>query len=295
MQQYGALEGRDYPRECQDLYHGLPYFEHVKASWQQPVCEPQVWPCCDRHTGVPAAEQWVAPAHTALAEPLPCYALQEGAVLGSSLRCHYQMDEYPEMHCTGANLALNLRKFEVRRCGLVYCHVIRCSWLPQIKAGLRHCCCFMAWLHIADETQWQGLSWSSPASAPACGLTVQEEDAPLLKDSNNTGPTGLFEEHPRPGLEGELLGDCKLVGVTGGADRWQVRRGGQVGMVVCRCRGCAGHGSTSSCLGRQGACLGAGHVPTMPGDNPGRLLSICRSQPLARAARGGCSRASSRH
>ncbi len=44
----------------------------------------------------------------------------------------------------------------------------------------------------------------------------------MPKESNNTGPTGLFEEHPRPGLKGELLGDCKLVGVTGGANRWQV-------------------------------------------------------------------------
>lgn len=44
----------------------------------------------------------------------------------------------------------------------------------------------------------------------------------MPKESNNTGPTGLFEEHPRPGLKGELLGDCKLVGTTGGANRWQV-------------------------------------------------------------------------
>ncbi|KAI7846156.1 hypothetical protein COHA_000326 [Chlorella ohadii] len=125
VQQYGALEASEYPRECQDQYHGLPYFEHVKASWQQPVCEPQ-----------------------------------EGTALGSSLRCHYQIDEYPEMHCTGTNLVLDLRKFE-------------------------------------------------------------EENALVPKESNNTGPTGLFEEHPRPGLKGELLGDCKLVGVTGGANRWQ--------------------------------------------------------------------------
>ncbi len=49
VQQYGALEASEYPRECQDQYHGLPYFEHVKASWQQPVCEPQVRPWCGRH------------------------------------------------------------------------------------------------------------------------------------------------------------------------------------------------------------------------------------------------------
>lgn len=53
VQQYGALEGRDYPRECQDLYHGMPYFEHVKASWQQPVCEPQVRLRCGRQAGIP--------------------------------------------------------------------------------------------------------------------------------------------------------------------------------------------------------------------------------------------------
>ncbi len=41
--------------------------------------------------------------------------LQEGTALGSSLRCHYQIDEYPEMHCTGTNLVLDLRKFEVRQ------------------------------------------------------------------------------------------------------------------------------------------------------------------------------------
>jgi hypothetical protein len=46
VQQYGALEGREYPRECQDLYHGVAYFAHVQASWQQPVCEPQVWHYC---------------------------------------------------------------------------------------------------------------------------------------------------------------------------------------------------------------------------------------------------------
>lgn len=136
VQQYGALEGRDYPRECQDLYHGLPYFQHVKTSWQQPVCEPQVRPCCGRHTGIQLLSSGLLlhSSCTALAEPLPCYALQEGAVLGSSLRCHYQMDEYPEMHCTGANLALDLRKFEVSRCGFGASLVMHCSWLRQIKA-----------------------------------------------------------------------------------------------------------------------------------------------------------------
>lgn len=81
---------------------------------------------------------------------------------------------------------------------------------------------------------------------------MQEEDAPLLKESNNTGPTGLFEEHPRPGLRGELLGDCKLLGVTGGADRWQVRRGGQVGMVVCRLGGVQGMAACPSGLAGKG-------------------------------------------
>ncbi|PRW61307.1 EGF domain-specific O-linked N-acetylglucosamine transferase isoform A [Chlorella sorokiniana] len=125
VQQYGALEGREYPRECQDLYHGVAYFAHVQASWQQPVCEPQA-----------------------------------GAALGTSLRCHYQFDKYSEMHCTATNLALDIRKFE-------------------------------------------------------------EEDVLVPRETNNTGPTGLFEEHPRPGLKGELLGDCKLSGVSGGANRWQ--------------------------------------------------------------------------
>lgn len=66
--------------------------------------------------------------------------LQEGATLGSSLRCHYQMDEYPEMHCTGTNLALDLRKFEVRRqilsrvCGGVWAGLHKPSALPFIPS-----------------------------------------------------------------------------------------------------------------------------------------------------------------
>ena len=46
-------------------------------------------------------------------------AVQAGAALGSSLRCHHQLDQYPEMHCTGANLALDLRAFAVRQGSLL--------------------------------------------------------------------------------------------------------------------------------------------------------------------------------
>lgn len=48
---------------------------------------------------------------------LPGTALQAGGALGSSLRCHWLFDQYPELHCTGANLALDLAKFAVRGCG----------------------------------------------------------------------------------------------------------------------------------------------------------------------------------
>lgn len=42
LRQYAALEGPDYPQECREHFHGLPYFAGVNASWQAPVCEPQV-------------------------------------------------------------------------------------------------------------------------------------------------------------------------------------------------------------------------------------------------------------
>lgn len=42
VQHYAELEGKEYPQECRDRYHSLPYFNRVHASWRQPVCELQV-------------------------------------------------------------------------------------------------------------------------------------------------------------------------------------------------------------------------------------------------------------
>ena len=39
---YAAHEAADYPQECRDRYHGLPFLRTINASWQQPVCSPQV-------------------------------------------------------------------------------------------------------------------------------------------------------------------------------------------------------------------------------------------------------------
>lgn len=61
-------------------------------------------------------------ADAALAAPAPAprlpprphgSTLQAGGPLGSSLACHWLFDQYPEMHCSGANLALDLAKFQV--------------------------------------------------------------------------------------------------------------------------------------------------------------------------------------
>ena len=61
-----------------------------------------------------------------------------------------------------------------------------------------------------------------PSCRPSLHLPrVQEEDASLPQASTNRDTNLLFTEHPRPGLKGELLGDCKLVGTIGGEHKWQ--------------------------------------------------------------------------
>lgn len=94
---------------------------NASNAWTKLLCRAPavlVRSCCSSHL-----------LHCPLTTPM----LQEGGTLGSSLRCHYQFDQYPEMHCTGANLALDLVKFAVREtrccsccCGglrmLVVCH-----------------------------------------------------------------------------------------------------------------------------------------------------------------------------
>ena len=52
---------------------------------------------------------------------------------------------------------------------------------------------------------------------------AQEEDAALPAVHTNRDDSQLFVEHPRPGLAGELLGDCKLTGTVNGENKWTVR------------------------------------------------------------------------
>lgn len=37
-----AWEAPSYPQACRERYHGLPFLRTINASWQQPVCTPQV-------------------------------------------------------------------------------------------------------------------------------------------------------------------------------------------------------------------------------------------------------------
>ena len=71
--------------------------------------------------------------------------------------------------------------------------------------------------------------------------SLQEEEASLPAAANNRDENNLFESHPRPGVPGELLGDCRLDATVGGTDMWQVRSSGQLerrglGLGPCRRR-----------------------------------------------------------
>lgn len=86
--------------------------------------------------------------------------------------------------------------------------------------------------------------WQASA-AFGCGTTLQEEDAALPHETSNRNEQQLFQEHPRPGLEGELLGDCRLNANVGGQGMWQV--GCSLGLREGRrCTACSSLGLPST-------------------------------------------------
>lgn len=181
----------------------------------------------------------VVPCHQPCRSPTRFW-LQEGGPLGSSISCFYLFDAYAEAHCSGANLALDLAKFAVRGQGLGQGQGPACP-PPGAPAPAP-----------SSVVPRSGHHRRFPSPSLPLRLLQEEEEA-LPKGVTNRDENTLFIEHPRPGLAGELRGDCKLHGSKWEVRAWRRRRQESHTHTV----GPAGRRPTDSCLcwGMRGSLL----------------------------------------
>ena len=107
----------------------------------------------------------------------------------------------------------------------------RWTWLPSRWAGCAEgapaAACVYSNLQHASALHLPPLSPAAGLLGMAPWLLSQKEEASLPTAASNRDEGNFFESHPRPGLRGELLGDCRLDATVDGTDMWKVRSSGQ--------------------------------------------------------------------